>query len=208
MIILALSCSREQWLLNRYLEWSLNSTLVRKQDVTILFSGVAHQEIGYHLARNFFFDRIDDIHETWEFCNQTFYVFSNICFNRLYPDTSRLSRYVKPLADQMSSEKDLRELKDLVTSKQKTFEKATLGVKQALETIELNNQWKISMYKDLSRRLNTMLLRNFVYTLDDDDDDDDEPKALTTPIWYIFLVPLKFDFLADSRWLKWNRWIT
>lgn len=100
----------------------------------------------------------------------------------MYPDTSRLSRYVKPLADQMSSEKDLRELKDLVTSKQKTFEKATLGVKQALETIELNNQWKISMYKDLSRRLNTMLLRNFVYTLDDDDDDDDEPKALTSPI--------------------------
>jgi aminopeptidase N len=64
MIISALSCSREQWLLARYLDWSLNSTLVRKQDVTIVFSGVVGEEIGYHLAKNFFFDKIDDIHET------------------------------------------------------------------------------------------------------------------------------------------------
>jgi aminopeptidase N len=64
MIISALSCTREQWLLNRYLGWSLNSTLVRKQDATIVFSGVASEEIGYHLARNFFFERIDEIYET------------------------------------------------------------------------------------------------------------------------------------------------
>lgn len=64
MIISSLSCSREQWLLSRYLDWSLNSTLVRKQDATIVFSGVAGTEIGFHLARNFFFERIDDIHQT------------------------------------------------------------------------------------------------------------------------------------------------
>jgi aminopeptidase N len=64
MIIAALSCSREQWLLNRYLDWSLNSTLVRKQDATFVFGGVAFEEIGFHLAKNFLFDRIDDIHKT------------------------------------------------------------------------------------------------------------------------------------------------
>lgn len=153
MIISALSCSREQWLLNRYLDWSLNSTLVRKQDATILFNGVAQQEIGYHLARNFFYDRIDDIHNT------------------LFPDTSRLSRYVKPLAQQMSSQKDLRELKDLIDSKKKVFEKASQGVRQALEVVELNNQWKINNYMDLSRRLNHMELRNFDFTLDDDEEE-------------------------------------
>lgn len=63
MIISALSCSREQWVLNRYLDWSLNSTLVRKQDATIVFSGVAREDIGFHLARNFFYERIDDIHQ-------------------------------------------------------------------------------------------------------------------------------------------------
>lgn len=65
MIISALSCSREQWLLSRYLDWSLNSTLVRKQDASIVFAGVAREEVGFYLARNFFYDRIDDIYNTW-----------------------------------------------------------------------------------------------------------------------------------------------
>lgn len=64
MIIQSLTCTREQWLLNRYLEWSLNSTLVRKQDITFVFGGVAREGVGFHLARNFFYDRIDDIHKT------------------------------------------------------------------------------------------------------------------------------------------------
>lgn len=94
----------------------------------------------------------------------------NFFIHSLYPDTSRLSRYIKPLAEQMSTQKDYRELKDLITSKQKAFEKATQGVKQALETVELNNQWKINMYMDLSRRLNNMLLRNFDFSMEDEDD--------------------------------------
>ena len=64
MIIGSLSCSREQWLLNRYLEWSLNSTIVRKQDATFVFGGVAREEVGFHLARKFFYERIDDIYTT------------------------------------------------------------------------------------------------------------------------------------------------
>lgn len=96
--------------------------------------------------------------------------------NSLYPDTSRLSRYIKPLAEQMSSQKDLRELKDLVMMKQKAFEKSTQGVKQALETVELNNQWKINMYMDLSRRLNNMMARNFDFTMEDDEED--QPKSI------------------------------
>lgn len=100
---------------------------------------------------------------------------------RLYPDTSRLSRYIKPLAEQMSSQKELRELKDLIGMKQKAFEKATQGVKQALETVEINNQWKINMYMDLQRRLNRMLLRNFDYDFEDMEQDEEEkpqPKTI------------------------------
>jgi aminopeptidase N len=64
MIISALSCSREQWVLSRYLEWSLNSTIVRKQDASFVFSGIAREEIGFFLAKSFLFDRIDDIYQT------------------------------------------------------------------------------------------------------------------------------------------------
>lgn len=79
----------------------------------------------------------------------------------------------------MSSQKELRELKDLISMKQKAFEKATQGVKQALETVEINNQWKINMYMDLQRRLNRMLSRNFDYTLDDFEEEEGEEKPKT-----------------------------
>jgi hypothetical protein len=78
----------------------------------------------------------------------------------------------------MSTEKDLRELKTLIESKPKAFEKATQGVKQALETVALNNQWKIGTYMDLSRRLNRMLLRDFDYSDFDDDVEDGETKSI------------------------------
>lgn len=88
----------------------------------------------------------------------------------------------------MSSQKELRELKDFVGSKQKAFEKATQGVKQALETVELNNQWKINMYMDLSRRLNHMLARNFDVTLEDEEEDQ------TKQIWYFIISTINYQF--------------
>lgn len=64
MIISALSCSKEQWLLTRYLDWSLNSTSgVRKQDAIIVFAGVARSEVGFPLARQFFQQKVEDIYE-------------------------------------------------------------------------------------------------------------------------------------------------
>lgn len=86
----------------------------------------------------------------------------------LFPDTSRLSRYVKALAEQMSTQKELRELKELVTMKEKAFEKSSQGVKQALETVELNNQWKINNYLPLVSRLNHLRV------LDAETEDDTE----------------------------------
>lgn len=77
----------------------------------------------------------------------------------------------------MSTAKDLRELQDLIAAKPKAFEKATQGVKQALETVALNNQWKINTYMDLSRRLNRMLLRNFDYS-DFDEEAEKEMKNI------------------------------
>ena len=85
----------------------------------------------------------------------------------LYPDTSRLTRFIKPLAEQMSTQKELRELKDLISSKKAKFEKASQGVRQAIETIEINNQWKTNNYQDLSRYLTQINFKNS-YSLDDD----------------------------------------
>jgi hypothetical protein len=78
-----------------------------------------------------------------------------------------LSGYIEPLADQMSSQKDLQELTDLVKSKEEQFEEASFAVKQALNTVELNNQWKRNNYKTLVSRFD-LLRAKF------DDEDDEE----------------------------------
>lgn len=63
MILSSLGCSREIWLLQRYLDWSLDeSSGVRKQDSGIVFSSIATGDIGFHLAKAFLVDRIDDIY--------------------------------------------------------------------------------------------------------------------------------------------------
>lgn len=63
MILSSLGCSREIWLLQRYLDWSLDeSSGVRKQDSGIVFSSIATGDIGFHLAKAFLVDRIEEIY--------------------------------------------------------------------------------------------------------------------------------------------------
>lgn len=54
----------------------------------------------------------------------------------------------------MYTEKDLVEMKNLISNKFKLFEKTTQGVKQAIETVEINNQWNNNNYEQLTRILN------------------------------------------------------
>lgn len=77
----------------------------------------------------------------------------------------------------MSTQKELRELNDLITMKEKLFEKSSQGVKQALETIQLNNQWKINNYLVLVSRLTHMQRANFNF-----DEDEEELGNVTESI--------------------------
>lgn len=64
LILGALGCSREIWLLQRYLDWTLDeSSGVRNQDRSSIFSGVARSDVGFLLAKAFFFERVDNIFE-------------------------------------------------------------------------------------------------------------------------------------------------
>lgn len=66
MILGALGCSREIWLLQRYLDWSLDeSSGVRKQDSSIVFGSIATGDIGFFLAKAFLVDRIEDIYNLY-----------------------------------------------------------------------------------------------------------------------------------------------
>ncbi|XP_055705019.1 aminopeptidase N-like [Phlebotomus papatasi] len=136
MILSSLACSREVWILSRYLEWSCQEEAgVRKQDMPTVFSSIAHTEVGYHLAKGYFYENFDKIYEY------------------LGADTTRLDRFVRPLAKEMTTEKELVELTSFVKAHAQQLDKATQGVKQAIETVEINTQWQHKNYKSISRVL-------------------------------------------------------
>ncbi|KAJ8967081.1 hypothetical protein NQ314_003093 [Rhamnusium bicolor] len=60
-ILSALGCSSEIWILSRYLEWSLDDTKIRRQDSSTVFSSVARNDVGYYIAKNFFYDNVKQI---------------------------------------------------------------------------------------------------------------------------------------------------
>lgn len=60
-ILNALGCTQEIWILNRYLEWSLNDTKIRRQDCSTVFSTVARNDVGYYIAKNFFYENVKTI---------------------------------------------------------------------------------------------------------------------------------------------------
>lgn len=54
LIMYALGCSREVWILSRYLEWSITpNSGIRKQDAGKVFSIVANNVIGQELVYRF-----------------------------------------------------------------------------------------------------------------------------------------------------------
>ncbi|XP_070819161.1 aminopeptidase Ey-like [Chaetodon trifascialis] len=52
-LMYALSCTREPWLLSRYLDWCLDPEKIRKQDATSTIVSIAGNPIGQPLAWNF-----------------------------------------------------------------------------------------------------------------------------------------------------------
>lgn len=54
IIMSALGCSRETWILSRYLEWAITSNSgIRKQDAARVFLAVSNNVIGQQLAYRF-----------------------------------------------------------------------------------------------------------------------------------------------------------
>uniref|UniRef100_H2YKR6 Aminopeptidase n=1 Tax=Ciona savignyi TaxID=51511 RepID=H2YKR6_CIOSA len=56
-----LSCSKDAWVLNRYLEYAMDPTKVRKQDIQNTFSYIARQEYGKYTAWAFAMNNWDRV---------------------------------------------------------------------------------------------------------------------------------------------------
>lgn len=63
-ILSSLGCTREVWLLQRYLELSFDpKEVIRKQDSTLGFQAVASSDVGFLLAKKYFIENVDQIHK-------------------------------------------------------------------------------------------------------------------------------------------------
>nr|AVZ46163.1 Aminopeptidase N [Crocuta crocuta] len=120
----ALACSNQVWILNRFLSYTLNPSLIRKQDVTSTLSSIASNVVGQTLA--------------WDF------VQSN--WKKLFEDygtgSFSFSNLIQAVTRRFSSEFELQQLEQFKKNNMNIgFGSATRALEQALEKTKANIKW-------------------------------------------------------------------
>ncbi|XP_040896382.1 aminopeptidase N-like [Toxotes jaculatrix] len=120
----AMACTKTPWLLNRYLEYTLDPTKIRKQDATSTIQYIARNVVGMPLAWNF-------VRAKWSFIFQQYgrgsFSFANL---------------VNGITKRFSTEFELQELKKFKEDNLHVgFGSATLAVEQAMEKTTANIKW-------------------------------------------------------------------
>ncbi|PNF34108.1 Aminopeptidase N [Cryptotermes secundus] len=129
----ALGCSREPWILNRYLSWiTSNSSGIRKQDGARVFVTVANNVVGHSLAFNFLRDNWDAL--------QSYY---GVAF-------SSISRMVSAIATYMNTPLQLSQLEKLQDENADKLGTTTQSFKQAIEVVRANVQWMANSYNEVN----------------------------------------------------------
>uniref|UniRef100_A0A1A9WJU5 Aminopeptidase N n=1 Tax=Glossina brevipalpis TaxID=37001 RepID=A0A1A9WJU5_9MUSC len=151
-IIFSLSCSYNGTLLRTYIEMTYDKNeYIKRQDSTFAFSSIARNEIGYHLAKDYFINNIDKLYELFITVND----FKDIYFHFSYgPHNQELGNLLSPLASQVVKYEDRNQLIELIEKKRKYFRKSESIVLKALETIHHNLDW-------IKRNVNYSVLFSF-----------------------------------------------
>ncbi|EDX14831.1 aminopeptidase Ey [Drosophila simulans] len=139
-ILTALGCSREVWLLQRYLELIFDAKEgIRKGDSKWAFQAVAKTEVGFLLAKKYFMDNIGPISDY---------------YNQLIKSISRL---LEPIEKQIYTRKDYDEFKQFLADSKEFLEGSEEAIQQTLEIILTNVQWRERNYDQLTRAIKLLL---------------------------------------------------
>uniref|UniRef100_A0A1B6KBI8 ERAP1-like C-terminal domain-containing protein n=1 Tax=Graphocephala atropunctata TaxID=36148 RepID=A0A1B6KBI8_9HEMI len=132
----ALACTTRATRMIRFMESTLNSTLIRKQDAVTVFSHVAQNSIlGYRYCVTFLTNEIQRLH------------------NHFAPETEVLGQYIIILARQSVFAYQVQDLKNILRDNKELFEKSQFGVSQGMEAAESNVQWMKLFYSNISDAL-------------------------------------------------------
>lgn len=141
IIMTALGCSRESWILTRYLEWAItDGTGIRKQDAFRVFNAVTENIIGQELAFRF-------LRVNWERIRK--YMGSSIL---------ALNGIVKAVTSKLSTRDDIRELKSFALSKSSDLGSANRTVQQSIEMVQDNIRWMDENFEVIKNWLETATL--------------------------------------------------
>ncbi|KAG7242610.1 hypothetical protein INR49_020323 [Caranx melampygus] len=120
----AMACTKIPWLLNRYLEYTLDPTKIRKQDATSTIQYIASNVVGMPLAWNF-------VRARWSYI-----------FQQYGEGSFSFSYLINGITRRFSTEFELKELKNFKEDNlQVGFGSATLALEQAIEKTTANIKW-------------------------------------------------------------------
>uniref|UniRef100_A0A8C5M5S6 Aminopeptidase n=1 Tax=Leptobrachium leishanense TaxID=445787 RepID=A0A8C5M5S6_9ANUR len=120
----ALACSREPWVLNRLLEYSLNSSKIRRQDTVSTISSICNNVVGQSLAWDF-------VRAKWKTMLAQFGG-SSFSFGNLIERVTR----------RFASDFELQELEQFKRDNQEVgFGTAAQALEQAIEKTKANIKW-------------------------------------------------------------------
>ncbi|KAM6409447.1 aminopeptidase N [Rhynochetos jubatus] len=120
----ALSCSPHPWILNRFLEYTLDPSKIRKQDATATINSIASNVVGQPLAWDF-------IRGNWR-----------TIFGQYGGGSFSFSRLILAVTQRFSSEFELQQLEQFKADNQDIgFGSGTRALEQALERTRANINW-------------------------------------------------------------------
>ncbi|XP_066504679.1 alanyl (membrane) aminopeptidase b, tandem duplicate 1 isoform X2 [Hoplias malabaricus] len=120
----ALACSTTPWVLNRYLEFTLNPKLIRKQDATSTIIYIANNVVGQPLAWDF-------VRANWEYI-----------FNEYGGGSFSFSNLINGVTKRFSTQFELKQLEQFRDDNSGVgFGSGTLAIQQSIERTSANIKW-------------------------------------------------------------------
>uniref|UniRef100_A0A668AE60 Aminopeptidase n=1 Tax=Myripristis murdjan TaxID=586833 RepID=A0A668AE60_9TELE len=120
----ALACTKQPWLLNRYLEYTLDPNMIRKQDATSTIVYIAQNVVGQSLAWDF-------VRARWSYI-----------FTQYGGGSFSFSNLVNGVTERFSTEFELQQLKQFKADNAEVgFGSGTLAVEQSIERTIANIKW-------------------------------------------------------------------
>ncbi|XP_072888855.1 aminopeptidase N-like isoform X2 [Hemitrygon akajei] len=120
----ALACTKQPWLLNRYLQYSLDPNKIRKQDATSTLSAIARNVVGQSL--------------TWDFIRANW----KTIFQQYGGGSFSFSRLISSVTERFSTEFELKQLEQFKKDNEHIgFGSGTRAIEQALEKTKANIEW-------------------------------------------------------------------